>query len=165
MAAHPRSAPAPVRPAPANAKKKGSKRAIALVAGLVLAVVIIGSFVSRQGLKASNKAAAASQVQHTVAPPQENAANPAPAPPPAETAAPQEPAPKPGESGPDDIGNPQFSAKQTLHGPVRSMWESGRYSEAMSLVNLVLAADPNNAEARSWKKKIHDAQQAEAALK
>jgi hypothetical protein len=52
-----------------------------------------------------------------------------------------------------------------LNGPVRSLWESGRYSQAMALVNQVLASNPANEEARIWKKKIHEAQAAEAALK
>lgn len=139
---------------------------IAVIVGLLLALVLVGSFVSRQRLKASNKAVA--QPDHAAAIASKAAVDPTPAPTPASPvtdATAQEPAPKPGESGPDDIGNPEFSARQTLHGPVRSMWESGRYSEAMSLVNLVLASDPNNTEARAWKKKIRDAQQAEAALK
>jgi hypothetical protein len=63
------------------------------------------------------------------------------------------------------VGNAAFSAKQTLNGPVRSLWESGRYAEALALVNQVLANNPNNAEARAWKKKVRDAQEAEAALK
>jgi serine/threonine-protein kinase len=169
-------APQPARREPAapgvrslpKGKGKGSKRMVAVIVGLVLALVIIGSFVSRQRLKASQNNAVATQPAHAAA--SSSAAGavpaPAPAPPPSSTdAAPREPAAKSGDSGPDDIGNPEFSARQTLHGPVRSMWESGRYGEAMSLVNLVLTSDPNNAEARAWKKKIHDAQQAEAALK
>jgi hypothetical protein len=141
---------------------------IAVIVGLVLALVIVGSFVSRQRMKASQSNAVATQPVRAAASPSKADVVPAPAPAPVPSStdvAPQEPTAKPGDSGPDDIGNPEFSARQTLHGPVRSMWESGRYAEAMSLVNLVLASDPNNAEARTWKKKIHDAQQAEAALK
>jgi hypothetical protein len=135
-----------------------TKRAITLVAGLILAVAIVGSFVSRQGLRASQNKNPAAVV---VAQP---AAIATPAHPP--EAVPQEsPASKPGESGPADLGNPEFSAKQTLHGPVRSLWESGRYAEALALVNQVLVNNPDNAEARVWKKKIRDAQEAEAALK
>ncbi len=140
---------------------KIKKRALAAVAGLILAAIIVGSFISRQGLRASqNKNAAAPVATRPLANPQ--AAAPAS---PAEAAAQQPASPKPGQSGANDIGNPAFSAKQTLHGPVRSLWESGRYNEALSLVNQVLADDPDNAEARAWKKKIRDAQEAEAALK
>jgi serine/threonine protein kinase len=135
-----------------------TKRAITLVAGLILAVVIVGSFISRQGLRASqNKNPATVVVTQPPAPV-------APANPPA-AVPPEAPVAQPGQSGPDDVGNPEFSARQTLHGPVRSLWESGRYAEALALVNQVLANDPTNAEARVWKKKIRDAQEAEAALK
>jgi len=140
-------------------RKSSGKRRLAMVAvGLILAVGLVSSLVSRQGLRGSQKPPAPAVVA------QPAAAIPAPANPPAEAA--QEPAPsKPGESGPNDVGNPEFSAKQTLNGPVRTLWESGRYAEALALVNQVLANDPNSAEARSWKKKVRDAQEAEAALK
>ena len=48
---------------------------------------------------------------------------------------------------------------------MRTLWESGRYAQALALVNQVLANDPDNEEARAWKKKIREAQAAEAALK
>jgi eukaryotic-like serine/threonine-protein kinase len=145
--------------APAKSSRV-TKRVIAVVAGLILAASVVGTFVSHQGLRASqNKNVAPAVVAR---PP----ANSQPATPATSSAAPQEPAaPKPGESGPNDLGNPEFSAKQTLNGPVRSLWESGRYAEALALVNQVLANNPNHAEARAWKKKIRDAQEAEAALK
>jgi serine/threonine protein kinase len=150
----------PLKPAtaPPPTSSKFTKRALTAVVGLILAAGIVGSYVSHQGLRASqNKSPAAAVVARPPA-----VATPANSQP----VVPQEPADsKAGESGPDDIGNPEFSAKQTLHGPVRSLWESGRYAEASALVNEVLADNPNNAEARVWKKKIHDAQEAEAALK
>ena len=138
-------------------KSSGKKRLAMVAVGLILAVGLVSSLVSRQGLRGSQKPPSPA----VVAPP---AAIPAPANPPAEAA--QEPAPsKPGESGPNDVGNPEFSAKQTLNGPVRTLWESGRYAEALALVNQVLANNPNNASALAWKKKVRDAQEAEAALK
>jgi hypothetical protein len=136
-----------------------TKRAITLVAGLILAAVIVGSFVSRKGLQASQDK---KSVPVVVARPPAAVALPA-KPAAAEPVGPA--AAQPGESGPDDVGNPEFSAKETLHGPVRALWESGRYAEALALVNQVLANNPNNAEARAWKKKVRDAQAAEAALK
>jgi serine/threonine-protein kinase len=161
-------APAPVRrqPAPQPLKTMGqangtklTKQAIAVVVGLVLAILIVGAFVSRQKLRASqSKGPAPAAVLRPPASPPAPATT-APATP--ETAA----APKPGESGPNDIGNPEFAARQTLNGPVRSLWESGRYAEALALVNQVLVKSPDNAQARAWKKKIRDAQEAEAALK
>ena len=141
-----------------SAGNKTVKRAVAVVVGLALAAGIVGSFVSHQRLHGSQDKKAPTSVvaRPAVAP---TPANPDPAPPPATVA------PQPGESGPNDIGNPEFSATQTLNGPVRSRWESGRYAEALALVNQVLANNPDNPDARAWKKKIRDAQEAEAALK
>jgi eukaryotic-like serine/threonine-protein kinase len=147
----------PLKPTPPK-NGKITKRTITVVAGLILAAGIVASFVSRQGLRASQNKNPASAVLARPPTP-DTPANPR------EAGTQQPAASKPGESGPDDVGNPEFSAKQTLNGPVRSLWESGRYSEALALVNQVLANNPNNAEARAWKKKVRDAQEAEAALK
>jgi hypothetical protein len=141
-----------------TASKKSTKRVIAAVVGLILAVGIVGSFVSHQRLRGSEgKKAATAVVAQPIAVPVQPSVSPAPQP--------ESTTPKPGESGPNDIGNPEFSVKQTLNGPVRSMWESGRYAEALALVNQVLANNPGNTSALQWKKKIRDAQEAEAALK
>ncbi len=138
-----------------------SKGVLTGVAGLILAVVIVGSLVSRQNLRASqNKShtpTAASQPAPAIAEP----VAPRPEPP----AASQVRAPKPEEPAADDVVNPEVSAKQILNGPVRTLWESGRYAQAMALVNKVLTQDPTNEDARSWKQKIREAQAAEAALK
>ncbi len=153
--------PVAPRPAPAAPKpKKLGKGVLVAVVGLVLAVAFLGSFVSRQNLKASesrqrNAAAAAPK---PVSPAPAPVAAPAPAPPAARAAKPQEPTPA-------EAVNPEVSAKQILNGPVRTLWESGRYAQALALVNQVLTTDPANEEARSWKKKIREAQAAEAALK
>lgn len=153
-------APPPI-PAPQPRLSKMTRRLLTAAVGLILAAAFVGSLVSRQNLKASqNKIHAVNPATTPVAP----AAKPA-GPPAAPAPVPETQAPKSGESGPDDVGNPEFSAKQTLRGPVRSLWESGRYNQALALVNQVLANDPSNEDARSWKKKIHDAQAAEAALK
>lgn len=139
-----------------------SKRAVAVLVGLVLAIGIVGSMISRQKLRASqNKppVPAAVAIRPAVKPV-------LPAPPSTPATAPQEAAaPKPGESGPNDLGNPEFAARQTLNGPVRSYWESGRYADALALVDKILDTQPENVQARAWKKKIRDAQAAEAALK
>jgi serine/threonine-protein kinase len=148
-------------PAPQPKVSKTTRRLLTAAVGLVLAAAFVGSLVSRQNLKASqNKTHAVNTVTAPVAPVTKPTVPPA-----APTPVPETQAPKSGESGPDDVGNPEFSAKQTLRGPVRSLWESGRYNQALALVNQVLANDPSNEDARSWKKKIHDAQAAEAALK
>jgi hypothetical protein len=152
--------PAAPPPAPAPPKvSKLTKRLLTAAIGLVLAVGIVSSLVSRQNLHASqNKSHDATAITEPIAP----AAKPPIAP---AVIVPETRAPKPGESGPNDIGNPEFSARQTLNGPVRSFWESGRYSQALALVDQVLANDPDNDDARAWRKKIRAAQAAEQALK
>jgi len=155
--------PPPVQPIPRKLSQT-TRHLLTAAAGLILAAGIVGSLVSRQNLKASqNKNHAVTAVAEPIAPvakPESPAAAP-PAPVPVHETR----APKSAESGPDDLGNPVFSARQTLNGPVRSLWESGRYAQALALVNQVLSDDPGNDDARSWKKKIREAQAAEAALK
>jgi serine/threonine protein kinase len=137
---------------------KMKKRLLIAAVGLILAAGIVSSLVSRQNLRASqNKTHAITAVEPIV--PVAKPPTPSAAP------LPVTQGPKPGESGPNDLGNPEFSAKQTLNGPVRSLWESGRYAQALALVNQVLANDPTSDDARSWKNKIREAQAAEAALK
>ena len=152
--------PATPPPQPVQAKSsKTMKRVLIAAVGLILAVGIVGSLMSRQNLRASQNRGHAEIIttkpEAPVAPP--------PAPPAA--AVPATHAPKPSESGPNDISNPEFSAKQTLNGPVRSLWESGKYGQALALVDQVLTNDPANEDARGWRKKIRAAQAAEAALK
>jgi hypothetical protein len=52
-----------------------------------------------------------------------------------------------------------------LRGQVKSLWEAGKYAQALGLVNGILAENPTHADARTWKKKIRAAQEAEAAIK
>ncbi|HMD47509.1 MAG TPA: tetratricopeptide repeat protein, partial [Bryobacteraceae bacterium] len=59
----------------------------------------------------------------------------------------------------------QLDAEQVLRAQVRPLWEAGQYAQAMRLVDEVLTQSPANAEARTWKKKIRAAQEAEAAMK
>jgi serine/threonine-protein kinase len=153
----------PREPAPASSRPspgKISRRVLIAAAGLILAGFIVGSLVSRQNLHASQEKIRATAAEAKPAVPREVPAAISQAP-----LVPAARAPKSGESGPDDLGNPQFSARQTLSGPVRSLWEAGRYAAALGLVEQVLASDPANEEARVWKKKIRAAQAAEAALK
>ncbi len=49
--------------------------------------------------------------------------------------APEARAPKHEEPAPEEVVNPEVSAKQILNGPVRTLWESGRYAQALALVN------------------------------
>jgi eukaryotic-like serine/threonine-protein kinase len=151
--------PMPKLPIPKKAGGTGTgKRVAIIVAGLILAIAIAAMFLSRQNLRASQKAHAVTAAPEPIV----QAAKPAPPPPPAPV---QQAKPEKHEDPPDAPVNPEVSAKQILNGPVRTLWESGRYAQAMAMVNQVLTTDPNNEDARSWKKKIREAQAAEAALK
>jgi eukaryotic-like serine/threonine-protein kinase len=148
--------PPPAAPKP----KKLGKGVFVVVAGLILAVLLVGSFVSHQNLKASQSIRnhpVTAAPQTTLAPVEPVAP---PSAPPARPTKTEEPPPAPAE-----VVNPEISARQVLNGPVRTLWESGRYAQALALVNQVLATDPANEDARTWKKKIREAQAAEAALK
>ena len=154
--------PPPMPPAPIPPKpRRVGKGILAAVAGLILAAIIFGTLVSRQNLRAS---------QNRNRPAAVPAAEPAPeiakpAAPRQEVAAPPVHVAKPVEPEPDSTPSPEVSAKQILNGPVRTLWESGRYAQALIYVNQVLASDPANEAAQTWKKKIRQAQAAEAALK
>jgi hypothetical protein len=139
-------------------KSRLTRRVLTAAAGLIVAAGIISSLVSRQNLRASQKIHATTAVTEPVAPLVRSPSPPA-------ARVPETRTPKPGQSGPDDIGNPEFSARQTLNGPVRSLWESGKYAQALALVDQVLANNPDSEDARTWRKKIREAQAAEAALK
>jgi serine/threonine protein kinase len=152
----------PAIPPPAKVQPKKSSfatRALVAVVGLILALAVVAMIVSRQNLRASqNKAHAATAVTEPVEP----VAKPDI---PAAPAAPEARAPKHAEPPPEEVVNPEVPAKQILNGPVRTLWESGRYAQALALVNQVLAKDSNDEDARTWRKKIREAQAAEAALK
>lgn len=150
---------APMLKPPPPKSGKMTKRILTAAVGLILAAGLVGMAISRQNLKASQRKS------HAVIPVTEQAApvgKPA-TPPPAPV--PQARIPKREEPAPEEVVNPEVPAKQILNGPVRTLWESGRYAQALGLVNRVLVSDPNNDDALSWRKKIREAQAAEAALK
>jgi len=153
--------PAAAKGAPVRKPAKSSRRAFTIVAGALLAVCIVAAFVSRQNLTASQNKSHAASVPAPSTPIAVPAATPIPAPSPSSTSALSEPEPP----ATPVAGKAESSSKQILSGPVRSLWESGKYAQALGLVNRVLADDPENAEARAWEKKIREAQAAEAALK
>jgi serine/threonine protein kinase len=153
----PAAAPAPpTKPKPKP--NKTAKRALTVVVGLILAAVLVGSLISRQNLRASQNKYHATTPSTEPAEPVAKPSTPAPA-------APAAHVPKHEEPAPEEVVNPEVPAKQILNGPVRTLWESGRYAQALALVNKVLATDATNEDALSWKKKIREAQAAEAALK
>ncbi len=160
LATPPIRTPVPGRLRPAAIATKQStlrKRALPIAIAAVLAICIIGSFVSRQNLHASqNKVAApvpAAALPGTVAPesgrePTQASANPAPAPAASLKAPTTEPSPE-----------------LILRIQVKALWEAGKYAQAMELVDGFLVGKPGSNEARAWKKKIRAAQDAEAAMK
>jgi hypothetical protein len=60
---------------------------------------------------------------------------------------------------------PPAQPEQAQIGRVKALWESGKYVQAMELVDRVLADHPESGVARTWKKRIRAAQDAEAAIK
>jgi serine/threonine-protein kinase len=153
----------PAAPPPPQFQPKAGKMTKRLLIGAVamfLAAGIVGSLISRQNLRASQNKSHSLTPAPEPAPPV--ATPPSPPPPPV---LPQARAPKQEEPAAEDVVNPEVSAKQILNGPVRTLWESGRYAQALAMVDRILTDDPANEEAHSWKKKIREAQAAEAALK
>lgn len=137
-----------------------TKGVIAAGVGLILAAILVSSFISRQHLRAAEKKNSPPAVTEPLLPAPENKLV---SPPPAsemltrKTAEPVAAAQSPAIA--------RVSAKETLNGPVRVLWESGKYAQALALVDEVLVTEPDNNEGRAWKKKIRAAQAAEAALK
>jgi serine/threonine-protein kinase len=178
----PVAAPAAAKPEPAfpsAAPPKAAKRPpmqvlqsasgllqkpVALIAAAaVLALCIVVIVISRQGLRASPPAIAApAAAVQAATPAAEVKAVPPPAPPPvpAEEAAVPKPTPEKTKAEPHEP-----SPGEVLRGQVKPLWESGKYDQALRLVNGILADTPDQAEALAWKKKIRAAQQAEAAIK
>jgi serine/threonine protein kinase len=137
------------------------KRIIPIAIAALLAIGIFGTLLSRQNSQASQPKSDASAVQ--VAPS-------APIPPapvsvsvqPVEVAQPQ---PTPQTPAASPVVEIKPAPGVILRGQVRSLWEAGKYAQALGLVEAILAENPTHADARAWKKKIRAAQEAEAAIK
>ena len=138
-------------PKPRKAATLG-KRAMTIAAGAVIAIGIVGSFVARQHLGASPDKSPApiteSKPAVTEPPPQVHA----PIPPPVAPAV-------------SPLSQTRSNPEQILRAKVKRLWEAGKYAEAMTVADEMLAASPASDEARAWKKKIRAAQDAEAAIK
>jgi hypothetical protein len=52
--------------------------------------------------------------------------------------------------------------ERILRTRVNSLWEDGKYQQAMQLVDQILAASPNHEDALTWKRRIRASQEAEA---
>ena len=164
---------APMRP-PARAANRIQRRPVvpprknrllAIVLGAVLAIYVIVNYVSHQRLRASEKQSAAAG-QTSAEKPTASSRGLEPLAAVSETplaAAPEQPT----AAQPEPSAEPKLPPKsdQVLRKEVRLLWEAGNYAEAMRLVDGFLGANPASAEARSWKKKIRAAQEAEAALR
>jgi hypothetical protein len=157
------AAQAPVRkplPVPAILRKRMIPIAIA---GL-LAIGLFGTLLSRQNSQASQPKTAAPAVELIPAVPSAAVSAPPVSVPsqPVEIAPPQ---PAPPTSAVAPIVEVMPAPEVILRGQVKSLWEAGKYSQALTLVDRILADNPALPEARAWKKKIRAAQEAEAAIK
>jgi hypothetical protein len=157
----------------ATAAKPLKRRVVAIALGAVLAIYVVLNYVSHQGLHASqNQSRSSSPVvpekgtipgvrnSERAAVPAESAPTPVTEPPTALEPPEAEPRPEPQAER-----KAELKSEQILRNQVKAFWESGKYSEAMRLVDQVLATSPGNPEARAWKKRIRAAQEAEAAIK
>jgi len=153
----PRATPMPRRfqrtDSPRTARKMRF-RILTAAAGAVIAVWLVGSFISRQSLHATQSK---SRVESAV--PKGSARDPE-----------SRPSAEPGTSDPEpqkpvEATKKAPSAEQILRLRVKPLWEAGKYAQAMKEVDLALADDPSSDEAHEWKKRIRAAQDAEAAIK
>jgi serine/threonine-protein kinase len=140
----------PAVPAAAVAKRSPVRVGIVVGAAAILALFIMAGLLSKQTSKATPSS------QEIQAPPAVSA--------PSENVTPvSQPPAIPAQAIAEE--RKPAAADQILAGQVQALWESGEYARALTLVDAILAAEPENAEGLAWKKKIHTAQQAEAALR
>ncbi len=152
-----------VQPAPRKTNKSISlgRRIFVVAVAAALAIWAMATIISRQNLNASQDKPAEPAVQAPSAP--APAAPPtAPELPPAQV---QSTPSSEAAPAPKKVENPAPRPEQILRVQVKALWEAGRYSEAMRLVDGVLQENPGNAEAQGWKTRIRSAQDAEAAMK
>jgi eukaryotic-like serine/threonine-protein kinase len=146
----------PAAPAPRTKPGIASRRVVSFAVGAILAISFAGALISRQNLRASQNKRHEAEDSGRVAPqtpiPRRAIAKPVS----------PEPISEPAAKTPDEE---ERAPTQTLRVQVKPLWEAGRYTEAMQLVDAVLSDNPANTEARAWKKKIRAAQEAEAAMK
>ncbi len=152
-----KTAPTPQHQKPAPIPK-GKVRWIPYAIAAILTFCISLAFFSRQNMHASQAKTPASVVVPAPAP--------APVQQPAEAAPLQASAPA-AELAPQAVepAKGKASQEQILLAQVKALWASGKYAQALSKVDDLLADHPDYMEGRIWRKKIHAAQDAEAALK
>jgi len=140
------------------------KRMIPIAIAGVLAIAVFGTLLSRQSSQASQRQSDSPAIQPNLAAPAAPvSAAPVPIPAqPVETA--QPPAAQTSTASPVVV-EVQPAPEVILRSQVKPLWESGRYAQALKLVEAILAENPTHPAARAWKKKIRAAQDAEAAIK
>jgi hypothetical protein len=146
---------------PAAAAGLLRKRMIPIAIAGLLAIGVIEMLLSRSSSQASQPKSEAPTIQNSPAPvPVPIAVQPV-------EAAPPQPVPQPVAQTPavSAVIEVKPAPETILRGQVKSLWEAGKYSQALGLVEAILADNPTHAEARVWKKKIRAAQDAEAAIK
>ncbi|MGD0437916.1 MAG: serine/threonine-protein kinase [Bryobacteraceae bacterium] len=145
------------RTGPPRISRKLRIRILTAAAGALIGVWLVGSFVSRQSLRATQTKAPVDSVGVAPKTPGREVES--------RLKAESVTAPDTEPRKPVEQETKEPSASQILRFRVKPLWEAGKYSEAMEEVNQALAADPGSAEARIWKKRILAAQDAEAAVK
>jgi len=167
------SAPAPVTP-PARSPNRNVRRAaapksidrriIVIAAGAVLAIYLVLSFISNQGLHAKQTTTAhPAASRRAVAPPP--GANSDSAVAPVESTPSVEAHAEPAAASTSQTPKPPPGLDPAARRDIKALWEAGRYADAMVVVDEALEKNPANSEARGWKKRIRASQQAEAAIK
>ena len=150
------------------------RRVVTIALAGILAIAIVVVLLSRQSSEASQgktqQAPAPVAQPVPVAPAAPMAATPEPSPAPtqpADTTTVQPAQPQPVPTAPAAVAPIQVkpAPELILRGRVRTLWEAGKYAQAMALVDQILAENPDHSEARAWKKKIRAAQDAENAIK
>jgi serine/threonine protein kinase len=133
------------------------KRVIVYSIAAVLAICAFVTLLSRPSARASqNKRPIPAASVRTIEPATEPKAPTPTQPPVATTTATPSAAATSLAAAPDEAA---------LLAQVKSAWQVGAYTRGMRLVNQILAANPDSAEAKLWKKKIRDAEYAEEEMK
>jgi hypothetical protein len=140
------------------------KRMVPIAIAGLLAIGVFGTLLSRQNSQASPPKTDVPAIQPDIVVP----STPAPAaqaPVAVEPAEASQPRPAPQTSVASSVVEVKPAPAVILRNQVKSLWEAGKYAQALALVDAILAENPTLGEARAWKKKIRAAQEAEAAIK
>jgi serine/threonine-protein kinase len=131
-----------------------SKRLLVLLAGAAAGILILVVLLTHRSINASPSQDRGQATRSESILPSSKQIEPSP---------PAIEVPKPPETV--ETAEPRPQPKEILTGQVASLWEAGKYVQAMKLVDAILADDPSHTEARAWKARILAAQDAEASIK